>query len=286
MTGEVESSMREPVKLNPAIVQHVPLDHVIFYVGFDLLEIASWFRRFGFTLTPLGRHSTGSVNQLAILDSVYIELIGFESGTPPTVRPELQRQSPGLNGIVLREDVDDEKKLASNLQCNAPMLLERPVEIGQEKGVARFRITTLRETARNFRVFLCHHFTPQFVWRPEWKVHDNGVFGIASIRLKTDEAKLIRGMLATADKAVSSEEKTTANELIEVSIEELSPPDTGWPQADERSAVRLLTRDLAGVVSVFKRNGVAYRMLGESEVAVSLPEPLDAHLVFVQHRAA
>lgn len=267
--------------MDPAEIQRVLLDHVIFYAGFDLPGAASLLARLGFTLTPKGRHTIGSVNQLAILDDVYIELIGFEPGTRPNVRPDLQRQTPGLNGVALRENFVAEYGRVQNTYWNAPMILDRPIDLGEEKSVVSFRITTLSKKASDFRVFLCHHFTPQFVWRPEWKVHANGVVGVASICLKSDEAPLVRDMLAIARRAVSSQEEISSK-LVEVHIEETKTNDAGRQQADNRSSVKFLSRDLAGVINVLQRNGVSYRVPGGNEIIVSLPEPLNVDFRFVQ----
>jgi hypothetical protein len=256
------------------------LDHVIFYAGFDLPGAASLLARLGFTLTPKGRHTIGSVNQLAILDDVYIELIGFEPGTPSDVRPELQRQTRGLNGIALRENFVGELERIEDTHWKAPMILDRPIDLGGEKSVVSFRITTLSKKANDFRVFLCHHFTPQFVWRPEWKAHANSVVGVASIRLKSDEAPLVRDMLAIARRAVSSREEISSK-LVDVHIEEAETKYASR-QAGDRSSVKFIARDLAGVTNVLQRNGVPHRMFGDNEISVLLPEPLNVDFAFVQ----
>jgi hypothetical protein len=265
-------------EIGPAEIQRVPLDHVIFYAGFDLPDAASLLARFGFTLTPKGRHTIGSVNQLAILDDVYIELIGFEPGTPPNVRPDLQRQTPGLNGVALRENFVAEDGRVQNTHWNAPMILDRLIDLGEEKNVVSFRITTLSRKASDFRIFLCHHFTPQFVWRPEWKVHANCVVGVESICLKSDETLLVRDMLAIANHAVSSGQE----KLVEIHIEETKAKDASRQQVGDRSSVKFLTRDLARVIDVLQHNGVSYRALGADEIVASLPEPLNVDFEFFQ----
>ena len=78
----------------------VAVDHVIFYAGQALDDLAEFFVRVGFQLTPLGRHNSGSVNRLAMLQGQYIELMGFEPGTHSSVRPQVQSMALGLNGIV------------------------------------------------------------------------------------------------------------------------------------------------------------------------------------------
>ena len=63
--------------MNSNIKNLLPIDHIIFYAGFNLPELAFFFERIGFTVTPLGKHATGSINRLVVLEGNYIELIGF-----------------------------------------------------------------------------------------------------------------------------------------------------------------------------------------------------------------
>src|SRR4051812_11924337 len=88
--------------MQPAIVARAPVDHVIFYTATQLSQWAAFFSGLGFTLTPLGRHSAGSANHLAVLQDCYIELIGFEDGASPSARPELRVLPVGLSGIAFR----------------------------------------------------------------------------------------------------------------------------------------------------------------------------------------
>jgi hypothetical protein len=52
------------------------IDHVVINVRVDIDEAAKIFGQLGFTLTPKGYHTLGSVNHLAMFDTNYLELIG------------------------------------------------------------------------------------------------------------------------------------------------------------------------------------------------------------------
>ena len=74
------------------------LDHVVINVRDRIDEGADAYRRLGFTLTPRGYHSLGSMNHLAIFGTDYLELIAAPPGD--TRRPEILGSPAGLNGLV------------------------------------------------------------------------------------------------------------------------------------------------------------------------------------------
>src|ERR1700726_3578760 len=83
-----------------------PLDHVVINVLFDMDRAAALMSQLGFTLTPRGFHSLGSINHLMVFESHYLELIGLPSGTD-VLRRDLLESPRGLNGLVFRAgDVD------------------------------------------------------------------------------------------------------------------------------------------------------------------------------------
>ncbi len=53
------------------------LDHAVINVLYDMDRSHSLFEEIGFTVTPRGSHSLGSINHLMIFGSDYLELIGL-----------------------------------------------------------------------------------------------------------------------------------------------------------------------------------------------------------------
>ncbi|MFZ2154796.1 MAG: VOC family protein, partial [Bradyrhizobium sp.] len=131
--------------MQPKIAARAPVDHVIFYTAMELPRWAAFFSALGFTVTPLGRHSTGSANHLVVLQDSYIELIGFEPGAPPDARPELRALSEGLSGIAFRGAPDPSWPAFCTDRFDPTTSLERPVAVEGVHGTARFRLTNLRE---------------------------------------------------------------------------------------------------------------------------------------------
>ena len=74
------------------------LDHVVVNVHDRMDEAAALYARLGFTLTPRGTHSLGSINHLAIFGTDYLELIGTPEGGG--ARQDILGWPMGLNGLV------------------------------------------------------------------------------------------------------------------------------------------------------------------------------------------
>src|SRR5579863_8642024 len=74
------------------------LDHVVVNVRDQIDAGLEVYRRLGFTMTPRGYHTLGSMNHLAILGSEYLELIAAPPGDHR--RAEILSSPFGLNGLV------------------------------------------------------------------------------------------------------------------------------------------------------------------------------------------
>ena len=154
------------------------LDHTVINVKFDMDAATALFGKLGFTLTPRGYHSHGSMNQLMMFGTDYLELIGIPEGKQ-IERKDLQNAPVGINGIVLKAlDVDDVYARLQNARFDGdpPRAFHRPVDIEGGQKDAKFRTVTVRNGVfPGGRVYYCEHGTPELVWRPEWQSHANGV---------------------------------------------------------------------------------------------------------------
>ena len=151
------------------------LDHVVVNTLRGTDAAARLFAALGFALTPLGRHSIGSINHLIMTPGPYLELVGVpETGVQ---RQEVLDSPFGLNGLVLRsEDAEAtrDRLLGVGLAANPVSAFSRPVTIEGHEQQARFRTVRLPPdfTAAG-RVYFCQHLTPDYVWRAEWLAHPN-----------------------------------------------------------------------------------------------------------------
>lgn len=167
------------------------LDHMVINVQFQMDEAESAFERLGFTNTPRGYHSLGSINHLMILGTDYLELIGLPAGEPPR-RAELVNAPAGFNGLVFKTaDVGQtyEHLRSLGMDGDPPKSFTRPVQLGDESAEASFSTVTVRAGVfEGGRVYFCQHHTPELVWREEWQRHRNGAFATAEFIIVARDA--------------------------------------------------------------------------------------------------
>jgi hypothetical protein len=158
------------------------LDHVVINARDDMDRAADVYRRLGFTLTERGFHSLGSMNHLAMFGTDYLELIAIPTGAT-SGRLDLLDYAYGLNGLVF--GTEDSAATFAALQAagvpvDPPVEFTRPVNAEGAKRDARFRTVRMKSGVVPYgRVYFCHHFTRDLVWRDEWRHHANGTVAIA-----------------------------------------------------------------------------------------------------------
>jgi len=172
------------------------LDHVVVNVRDQIDEGLNCWQRLGFTMTPRGYHSLGSMNHLAILGSEYLELIAAAPGD--TRRAEILAASYGLNGLVFgTEDSGAVYQSLHNagVMVEPPVEFSRPVEVSDGVKDATFRTVRLAAgTVSAGRIYFCHHFTRDLVWRDEWRHHANGAIGILRAVIAAREPSGLAGL--------------------------------------------------------------------------------------------
>jgi Glyoxalase-like domain len=169
---------------NTSIPGALPIDHLVINVQDEMDQAQHIFGQLGFTLTPRGRHTMGSINHLMMFDEDYIELIGLPK-EEKELRPELLVNPVGIDGLVFQTRHAEQTHaalLARQLALLPVQSFSRPVELDGRMQDARFK--TVRLTPGQFpagRVYFCQHFTPELVWRKEWQTHKNGAYRIAAL---------------------------------------------------------------------------------------------------------
>jgi len=174
--------------------QPVPvIDHVVINARDRLDEAAALYHRLGFLLTPRGHHTLGSINNLAILGTDYMELLGVVPGVGN--RTDVLDWPAGLNGLVFKTFDSDGTFTAlqgAGVPVLPPQAFSRPVEMPGGVRDAAFRTVRLeRDAVPAGRLFFCHHLTPELVWHDAWRRHPNGALGILrAVVCATDPATL------------------------------------------------------------------------------------------------
>lgn len=169
------------------------LDHVVINARDDMDHAADVYRRLGFTLTERGYHSLGSMNHLAMFGTDYLELIAVPKNAT-SGRLDILDYSFGLNGLVFGSE-DSAVTYAELEKAGAPfdkpVEFTRPVKYTGGQGDARFRTVRMKPGHMPYgRVYFCHHFTRELVWRDEWRHHANGTVAVArAVIVEPDPAK-------------------------------------------------------------------------------------------------
>lgn len=259
------------------------LDHVAINVGTDLDGAEAHFARLGFTLTPRGHHSLGSMNHLMMFAADYLELIAVPEGD--TRRPDLRNAPVGINGIVLgADDVDAVFARLGELGFagDPPRTFHRPVAFGEDTTDAHFRTVTVRsDVFSGGRVYFCHHLTPELVWQPTWQKHPNGAVAIAGVVVVSHEPEAEAANFASlVDAAVTD---GTEDELvIELGsshrLTVVSPARYGARYGELASAMGE-RRSIFGAVELRTVDGAAFRRPSESLDGVRITRPASDHTV-------
>jgi hypothetical protein len=194
------------------------LDHMVVNVLFDMDRAAVLMSQLGFTVTPRGYHSLGSINHLMVFEGHYLELIGLPSGTD-VPRKDILESPRGLNGLVFQAgDIDASlsRLRDSGLAMLEPQSFSRPVTVDGVEQLARFRtVRTAPDVFEAGRVYYCQHYTPELVWHRSWMSHANGCSGLSELVVVTTA---IEADAARFAKAAQSEAEDRGNDVWTIEL--------------------------------------------------------------------
>lgn len=256
----------------------VELDHLVVNTRFETDAALEIFEALGFTVTPRGHHTLGSINHLMVFPGAYLELIGLPPGGQP-LRQEILDSHRGIDGLVLRSD-DPE---ATHDQLRARGFEVGPVqhfsrEVALDDGVHQASFATVRLRPGQIaagRVYYCQHLTPELVWRDEWMSHANGVEAIVGVTVASADVETTR---ATLDRlGVSGAAKGGfATEVLDVAAlgERFGEPAASLKAGEERFvAVTLRARELAPLLERVRAVGLPLELDREGwRLVVAMPE--------------
>lgn len=255
----------------------VPLiDHVIVNARDGLDDMAALWTRLGFHLTLRGHHTLGSSNNLAILGTDYIELLGVvpERVAAGGARPDVMDWPAGLNGLVYKT-LDSDGVHAALEAAGTPVLppqsFSRPVDMGHGRtGDAAFRTVRLpADTVPAGRMFFCHHLTPELVWHDPWRRHPNGAMGLAGMVIAAEDPGELGALFARlfgADAVRRGQDGVTmpaglatvevvTPAALKARFGDAAPPMDGRTQA--MAALRVRTASLSRAGEALRQGGVA-----------------------------
>jgi Glyoxalase-like domain len=186
-----------------------PLDHIVVNTLFDMDPAVALMEQLGFTVTPRGYHSLGSINHLMVFEGGYLELVGLPLGTD-VLRRDVLESPLGLNGLVFQAKEVDAiigPLRDSGLAMLPPQDFSRPAIIDGVEQLVRFRTTrTAPELFAAGRVYYCQHYTPELVWRREWMTHANGCSGLRELVVVTNAIETDTALYAMAAQAPAKQQ--------------------------------------------------------------------------------
>jgi hypothetical protein len=161
-------------------------DHLVIITRACLSDFVRIFEQSGFKLTPLAKHNLGSINRLIVLDSTYIELLGWESDKP-LARKEIVDLDYGLDALVFRTN-DAERTyhrlLRLGFDVQPVQNLSRPAQYEGKEVTAEFKAVRFsKQPIDGLRIYFCEHRTPDFVWNTEWQSHKNLAKSLVNIEI-------------------------------------------------------------------------------------------------------
>jgi hypothetical protein len=188
-----------------------PLDHIVINTLFDMDRAATLMSQLGFTVTPRGYHSLGSINHLMVFEGGYLELVGLPLGTE-VLRRDVLESPLGLNGLVFQAKEVDAiigPLRDSGVVMLAPQDFSRPATIDGVEQLVRFRTSrTAPELFPAGRVYYCQHYTPELVWRREWMSHANGCSGLRELVVVTNAIETDAPLYAKAAQAPAKQQES------------------------------------------------------------------------------
>ena len=273
------------------------LDHVVINARDDMDRAADLYRRLGFTLTERGYHSLGSTNHLAMFGTDYLELIAVPKNAT-TGRLDLLTFPFGLNGLVFGSE-DSAVTYAELEKAGAPfdppVEFTRPVKYTGGEGDARFRTVRMKPGHMPYgRVYFCHHFTRDLVWRDEWRRHANGVVAVhRAVIVEPDPARAAQ-LYATMFGAEAVHDMKGGKALVvgnarfELVTEKALKDEFGRavPDAEGRpaymAALTFRTTSLAKVSQVLAKGGIMGVTQHGNRIIVPASQAMNATIEFIQ----
>lgn len=165
-------------------------DHLVI-IGRDSLDaLGELFQSKGFHLSPLAHHNLGSSNRLIMLDTSYIELLGWER-EKQVQRAEIANQAIGLDALVFRTDDANacyEQLKSSGFSVNPVQDLSREGEFMGNKVLVEFKTVRFSEQPiPGLRIYFCEHHTPEYVWQEQWLNHPNHMNSLKQIMIASTD---------------------------------------------------------------------------------------------------
>ena len=166
-----------------------------------------------------------------MLDSSYIELLGWEKGKP-IQRAEIANQAIGLDALVFRTndaDASYAQLKESGFAVNPVQDLSREGEFMGKMVLVEFKTVRFSEQPiPGLRIYFCEHLNPEYVWQEVWLSHPNKMHYLPQITLgspdSSETAATFQKLLNLSDQAVVCSANTIQISLPNIELH-IQPAD-------------------------------------------------------------
>ncbi len=269
------------------------IDHLVL-CAHDLDAARDWYARLGFTLTPKAEHPFGTANSLIQFDGAFLELLTVNDASR-IVEPEDRGFSFGafnrdyleggegfsmlvFEGFDARSDQEEfAEKGLSDLE---PFDFERKAKLpdGAEVTVGFSLAFVTHPDMERAVFFTCQQHAPEYFWKRDFQVHDNGALGIRDVTLVAQHPVDLFGFFAGLQDATSVFKSGEDLRIRTARGNVLVTTPAGWrkhfqsttgPDLDHGpilAAYTICVHDLRDTEKILKNNGIPFRMLNETIV--------------------
>ena len=175
-------------------------DHAVLNLHYGVDEGEALLASLGFTVSPRGYHTLGSIHHTVALGSSYLEIVGLDPANPKP-RKELLDSPLGLDGLVWSSDdiqAAHARLVAAGLPASEPGTFGRPVSVDGHEVEARFEVTRLAPGwFAPARLYFCDHLTPELVWQEGFSNHPNTADRILAVHVAAEDPAAEAARLAT-----------------------------------------------------------------------------------------
>ncbi len=280
------------------------LDHVGIF-GPDFASARTAFTRLGFTLTPENRHTqpgpdgktlvpAGTGNQCVMFELGYLEILAATGEDTSLARQLMAGQAryAGLHLVcygVKDADVLHAALKARGFNPGTVVKLQRPAETESGPATARFSVVRMApDVAREGRVQLCAHHTPEFVWQTRFLSHPNGAVALTGLLVCVEDpaeaadrfSRFLDGQAIEKNGAIDLQSARGRTTFIKPGALGTFIAGMVAPTQPFMAAVGIAVRDLNKTADFLKGAGVKSTALGGGRLLVGRDDALGAAIVF------
>ncbi len=269
------------------------IDHLVLCAQ-DLDAARDWYGRLGFTLTPKAVHPFGTANSLVQFDGAFLELLNVDDASKITEHAgknfsfgafnrDYLKIGEGFSMLVFEgfdARSDQAEFVEKQLSDFEPFDFQRKARLpdGEDVTVGFSLAFVTHPTMKRAMLFTCQQHAPEYFWKREFQVHDNGALGIRDVTFAAEHPLDLFGFFAGLQDATSVFKtgddlriRTARGDVLvrtpatwRKHFQTTTSPDLSHGPC--MAAYTVNVNDLRETAKILKKNGIPFRMLTETIV--------------------